>query len=100
MKRKDYFSRAQDNREKERKTPVESRKYYVWEVKGSEVPRESFSWNERTSQSFMKKLIIGCNYANCFQIKQKGEGGVASPGVVRAESKEKAPGLNVPLCQR
>lgn len=66
-------------------------------MKDSEVPRESFSWgNERTFQSFMKKLIIGCNYANCSQIKQKGEDGVASPGVVRAEIKGKTPGLNVP----
>lgn len=69
-------------------------------MKNSEVPRESFSWNERTSQSFMKKLILGCNYANCSEIKQKGEDGVASPGVVRAEIKEKTLGFSVPLCQR
>lgn len=46
--------------------------------------------------SFTKKLIIGCNYAYCSQIKQKGEGGVASPGVLWAEFKEKTPGINVP----
>lgn len=66
-------------------------------MKDSEVPRESFRWrNERTFQSFVKKLIIGCNYANCSQIKQTGEDGVASPEVVRAENKGKTPGLNVP----